>query len=750
MQGAREGQYHIVPISEPYVLDDDSSNRVKNECVDPEDEAKDGNRRMTAFNEVYTRYLSYSGWQKGIIYCIAAAMLVMLLTVSFLVWASTQSMLGAAVAIIFEGDCVEAKDLSTASHVVINILSTLLLGASNYCMHIACSPSRRDIDRMHARKKTLQIGINSVSNVFKLPWNRRIAWCILGLSSIPLYLISNSIIYSTTNAYYYTAALVTTDFLKGQYWNSEIVFRYIAGTADDPTGSKKDPGPEWHNWMDEVNEGRIQLTPLDNKACVEAYATAPFTTSRGNLLLLADASNPNTTSYRNNPLLTTYLGTYDFSGKRRGYSNSMSYNWLCARQEGELGWGRGPRCSDLIDRPDSLSLHTGVIKTVNDTDGSISSNLSTIPIKSCLGQQLSPRCTVEASLLLTGAVIFFIICKIVCMVWMSLRLADEPLAVLGDAVASSVNRPDPATVGACLATPDTFKTNGNWMQTRKWSSKTQRWGRAVSITQWLICSTLHLLAIAVATFLITVIVDNLEFDVSMGFPTLLRTSRFNTVNPTFMFLSIIRDTGNAASTLFRAVLLANTPQLVVSLIYISYNSVFSSMLMGLEWSQYAHIRRPLRVSYPKPGQRSTYRLQIPYRYGVPMMILVGSMHFFVSQSIYMVRLRIYTPEGMQIQDQFITTCGFSVLAWLVTTILVAVPLLVVVVACGFRTYRPGMARVRCNSAAISAACHSRPEEEEDAALKPLLWGEVTTNTLVGHCCFSTGPVILPVKDLLYA
>jgi hypothetical protein len=56
-------------------------------------------------------------------------------------------------------------------------------------MHIVSAPSRRDIDKMHARKKVLDIGLNSVSNTFKLDWNRSVVWVLLGLSSIPLHLM---------------------------------------------------------------------------------------------------------------------------------------------------------------------------------------------------------------------------------------------------------------------------------------------------------------------------------------------------------------------------------------------------------------------------------------------------------------------------------------------------------------------------------------------------------------------------------
>lgn len=101
----------------------------------------------------------------------------------------TKKTKGSDLAVLFRGDCKTSKEISTIAHVAINALSTLLLGASNYCMHIASAPSRHDVDKFHLKKKALDIGLNSVSNVSKLGWNRRFVWCILGLSSIPLHLM---------------------------------------------------------------------------------------------------------------------------------------------------------------------------------------------------------------------------------------------------------------------------------------------------------------------------------------------------------------------------------------------------------------------------------------------------------------------------------------------------------------------------------------------------------------------------------
>ena len=77
----------------------------------------------------------------------------------------------AGVAFLFQGSCHKSK--AVASHVVINALGTLFLGASKYCMLILSAPSRKDIDRMHARKIILDVGVNSVGSMFKPLWSRR-------------------------------------------------------------------------------------------------------------------------------------------------------------------------------------------------------------------------------------------------------------------------------------------------------------------------------------------------------------------------------------------------------------------------------------------------------------------------------------------------------------------------------------------------------------------------------------------------
>ena len=69
-------------------------------------------------------------------------------------------------------------------------------------------------------------------------------------------------------------------------------------------------------------------------------------------------------------------------------------------------------------------------------------------------------------------------------------------------------------------------------------------------------------------------------------------------------------------------LIANFPQVLLSFIYFAYNGLFTAMLMGYEWTSYAYKKKGLRISRrPYGSQKSTYFLQLPYRFGIPMVPL---------------------------------------------------------------------------------------------------------------------------------
>lgn len=93
------------------------------------------------------------------------------------------------IAPIRTGSCDDMNGLSTRIHLAINILSTLILGGSNYCMQVIGAPTRKDVDKAHQKREWLHIGVPNLKNLRFIPTRKLCLWLILGGSSIPLHLM---------------------------------------------------------------------------------------------------------------------------------------------------------------------------------------------------------------------------------------------------------------------------------------------------------------------------------------------------------------------------------------------------------------------------------------------------------------------------------------------------------------------------------------------------------------------------------
>ena len=200
------------------------------------------------------------------------------------------------------------------------------------------------------------------------------------------------------------------------------------------------------------------------------------------------------------------------------------------------------------------------------------------------------------------------------------------------------------------------------------------------------------------------------------------------------------------------VLMANSPQILLSFLYFSLNGIFTCMLLAEEWSAYATKRKFLRVTSPIGGQRSTYRLQLPYRYGIPLLIGSSVLHWLVSQSIFLARVNLIDSTGAEVADG-ISTCGYSPMAMIFVIILGSIVVLLGI-CFGFRKSKGGMPLAGSCSAAISAACHP-PEADVNASRKRVMWGVVAEDSFqyegesVGHCSFTSTDVEAPVVGKWY-
>jgi hypothetical protein len=127
----------------------------------------------------------FTGWRFGALHFSLWAAVVFSINLIVTVWGSSVRSSG----ILLEGDCDHVEILNTGLHVLINVLSTILLSGSNYCMQCLSAPTREEVDKAHAQKRWLDIGIPSIRNVKHLGRKRIILWLLLAITSLPLHLL---------------------------------------------------------------------------------------------------------------------------------------------------------------------------------------------------------------------------------------------------------------------------------------------------------------------------------------------------------------------------------------------------------------------------------------------------------------------------------------------------------------------------------------------------------------------------------
>ena len=148
----------------------------------------------------------YKGWRFGVAMGSGVVMAVLIINIILTIVAASRfsDTLVAGVGTIMQGRCDMVNQWSTGLHLVINVLSSLMLSASNYCMQCVAAPTRKDLDRAHVRHRRLDIGVPSLRNILgKIAFSRTGLFAVLALSSIPIHLLFNSAIFKTIDANIY-------------------------------------------------------------------------------------------------------------------------------------------------------------------------------------------------------------------------------------------------------------------------------------------------------------------------------------------------------------------------------------------------------------------------------------------------------------------------------------------------------------------------------------------------------------------
>ena len=407
---------------------------------------------------------SWSGWRFTVTAGLGVTTVVFFANIILLGWAYPKLESSGGNALLYKGDCDEMKKIDTWSHFGINVLSTLLLGASNAAMQCLVAPSREDIDRAHPRGRVLEIGINGLANWRNMGWRRRSIWFALVMSSFPLHLLYsplcrcnsyikltipsyNSIIFSSTSTADYVALVADDRFVQGAAIN---------GTGSDFDSDKIALATALQKNISVPNA----LRNLSNSDCITAFGQN-FVPAYLNVVVITEGGTSNLTIQDQHQ----HVATNRFS----------DLAWIC-----DLG------VQDSLCNPQDANNGNWRVDTRQD---------GVLKVKYCLAQPTQPSCTVE---LFPGLLYTVIACnavKAVCFVFLIFTKFD-PFVTMGDAISSFLDRPDPTTAG--LGAMSARDVRGKWRtaesgqeyweelnKDRLWKNKRYFWFSGASPLRWI-------------------------------------------------------------------------------------------------------------------------------------------------------------------------------------------------------------------------------------------------------------------------
>ena len=645
-------------------------------------------------------------------------------------------------AVVYEGNCSTSANTVLGLHIVINVLSTVLLACSNYSMQCLSSPSRSEVDAAHARRRWLSIGVPNVRNLFSISKSKALLWVLLALSSFPLHLLWNSAAFETTTANNYVAVSVTEDFLHGASWTS------FNNTFDDS--------------LDKLQHAAqaAQLKRLENADCIRAYGQQ-MQHNRRDVLLVSKTTDPVYVNNTSTSAFAVYNDPFMASG-------GTTFSWICGAEafsdaEDDYVWECDASYLDSFAATSANRWIPGEPKYDGATSYGDQQNLT---VSYCLSELVPELCKVNLVPIILGVVIVCNAIKIAAFLgtlWISQR--KKPLITTGDAIQSFLERRDTSTKGRCLVSKEeyetTFRTSKEWKPRMPgtgdvWTGGRTRWGKSIRWYYWWIFMLPASTAIIMAGALYGP--NGFGDGVTQTWPII---GNLGIGKPQTNFdLTIGSSVG-----LLTAVLTANSPQLIITYLYLFLNNLMTCMLTMAEWCAYASPpTKGLRVSSPQKDteQRSTYFIQVPLHYGLPAMASIATLHWLVSQMVFMARIDVYDIHGNLIPTNMeldstgsITTVYFSPLAMIIAVPLASVLVLLLIGFAIFARYPSNVPLAACCSASLSAACQPVEGESfgQELPLKRLNWGVVDYGRGergVGHATFSNLPVGQLRKGWLYA
>lgn len=248
----------------------------------------------------------------------------------------------------------------------------------------------------------------------------------------------NSAIFVSLTANEYTVAAVTQDFVNGVNWTltgSDLLHQSL---------------------LTDMQQNISSYERLDQAACIKEYGV-DYLSSRRNALVVVDGQ-------LSNPL----LGILDWTYK------APQNSWICGTT---LGSNMTLQTIPIDNFDCNIPVALG-----NDTW-----LMGTQTVNHCLSQKVEDRCRLQFAVPIMVVVLTCNLFKLLTMIVMLWKCREPTLVTLGDALDNLLERPDPYTVGMCIAAKKDFE-KGTWpgSKARRWVPKKHFRYEGMGIRRWLL------------------------------------------------------------------------------------------------------------------------------------------------------------------------------------------------------------------------------------------------------------------------
>ena len=210
------------------------------------------------------------------------------------------------------------------------------------------------------------------------------------------------------------------------------------------------------------------------------------------------------------------------------------------------------------------------------------------------------------------------------------KLSDDLLVTPGDAIASFIADPDPTTDGMSTLS---FQDKRNVLsylrkhrdgltlsQPREWTRQRKYMGSAIPAATW------FLAYLFLSGSLVTLAYSYFRFGIRAITPGSFAHHPEN---------GHMRSMDVPDGAFILALLMGSKTQVFLAACYYFYNGLLTRFMAEREWNAYSLAYQPLRVTLPKGSQTSTYRLQLPYRLGLPLLVIIALLHWTLSNTYYL-------------------------------------------------------------------------------------------------------------------